>query len=85
MFYNSLILILFFPLKRALSYAYSNFTAIFNSFLLAVYVILAETFDLLYNNAKLIAQFLPRLGEASYLCCLSLDQFLTTKGNSSEV
>ena len=39
-------LILFFPLIRALFYAYSTLTAIFNWFLFAVCVILAETLDL---------------------------------------
>jgi len=34
---------------------------------------------------KLIAQFLPRLGLASYLCCLLLCSFLTTKRHPSDV
>jgi len=42
MLYNTLI---FNPMIRALSYAYSTFIAILNSFLLAVSVILAETLD----------------------------------------
>ena len=42
---------------EALSYAYSTFIAIFNSFLLVVYVVAI-------SEAKSIAQFLPRLGWA---------------------
>jgi len=34
---------------------------------------------------KLIAQFLPRLGLASYFCCLLLCSFLTTKMHPSDV
>jgi len=34
---------------------------------------------------KLIVQFLPRLGWASYLCCFLLDRILTTKRHSSDV
>ena len=43
-FHNSLI---FTPLIKVLSYAYSTFTAIFKSFFLVVCVILAETLDFL--------------------------------------
>jgi len=34
---------------------------------------------------KLITQFLPRFGLASYLCCLQLHSFLTTKRHPSDV
>ena len=34
---------------------------------------------------KSIAQFLPKLGLASYLCCLLLCSFITTKRHPSDV
>jgi len=49
-------LIFFFPLIRALSYAYSTFTAIFNSFPSSFSVILAEYFDF-FNYAMSTKDF----------------------------
>ena len=60
-------------------------TAIFNLFLLAVCVILAETLDFYFIFAKSIMQFLPRVSCASYLCWFVFDQFLTTKRHSSVI
>ena len=78
LFYNFNPILL--SLVGILSYAYSSFTAIFNSFLFAACVILAETTDFHFYYIKPIVQLLPRLVLASYLSCLLLDSFLSPKG-----
>ena len=83
MFYNLLVFNPIFSFARALSYAYSTFTAIFNSFLLAYCVILAETVDLL-GICKIDCTIFTKNG-LSIISLLLLDQFLTTKRHSSDV
>ena len=70
LFHYSLICdsLFFFSLVRALYYAQSTFTAIFNSFLLSVCVMLAETLDFLSNWSVLTFYQSPMLrSQALYL------------------
>ena len=53
------------------------------SFLFVVCVMLVETLDFLITQNW--SSKLPKLGLTSYLCCLLLNQFLTTKRHSSDV
>ena len=69
------LILFFFPLVRALLYAYSTSTAIFNSFLFAVCVILVETLD--FKLQKINCTFFTK---ASYLYFSTSINFLPPQG-----